>query len=288
VYSPIRASEGSALNDLRSYPRILSASESGSMEAASALFQMIGNDEIFSASSFRAAEAEKLFENVYRDVVLALTGEFSLFCENVGLDYDEIVEMSNSQPYCHLLLPGPWVGGGCIPVNPYFLIEVGEYNRSKLRMAKLARKINDKLPSETVKLVVKGLRACEKSVRRAKIAVFGASYKANVKNIDYSPVYRLVEMLGSKGADVVIYDPFFTSEELKAAGLPGARGPRAALEEADVLLLTVGHDEFKTLKRGNVARLVSRPALIVDCGHTLDPEEIAGEGLVFRRLGKGD
>jgi len=204
------------------------------------------------------------------------------------LDYDEIVGMCNSQPYCHLLLPGAWVGGGCIPVNPYFLIEAGEYNNSKLRIARLARKVNDQLPSHIIRLVVRSLRDCGKSIRRAKVAVFGASYKADVKNLEYSPVHLLVERLAKKGAEVKVYDPFFTSEELKKAGLPAARGLKGTLEKADVLLITVAHGEFKKLNPRSIARLVKRPAAVIDCGYTLDPRRIEEEGMVFRRIGTGD
>jgi len=288
AYSPIRASEGSALRDLLNYPRVIAATDDRSLQAASALFHAMGSGEAIHASSFEAAEAEKLFENVYRDVSLALTNELAVFCENAGLDYDEIVGMCNSQPYCHLLLPGAWVGGGCIPVNPYFLIEAGEYNNSKLRMARLARKVNDQLPSHIIRLVVRSLRDCGKSIRRAKVAVFGASYKADVKNLEYSPVHLLVERLAKKGAEVKVYDPFFTSEELKKAGLPAARGLKGTLEKADVLLITVAHGEFKKLNPRSIARLVKRPAAVIDCGYTLDPRRVEEEGMVFRRIGTGD
>ncbi len=288
VFSPIRASEGSAMRDMVNYPRIIAATDARSIQVTTTLFRTVGNGEILQASSFEAAEAEKLFENVYRDVTLALTNELAVFCENAGIDYDEVVGMSNSQPYCHLLLPGAWVGGGCIPVNPYFLIEAGEYNNSKLRMVRLARKLNNQLPPHIIRLVVKSLRDCGKSIRRANVAVFGASYKANVKNLQYSPIHLLVERLAKKGAEVRVYDPFFTSEELNKAGLPAARGLNGALEEADVLLITVAHDEFKKLNPRSVARLVRRPAVVVDCGYALDPRRIEEEGLVYRRVGRGD
>ena len=288
VYSPIRASEGSALRDLLNYPRVLAATEGRSLEAGSGLFRLLGSKEVIHASSFKAAEAEKLFENAYRDVSLALTNELALFCENAGLDCDEIVRMCNSQPYCHLLLPGAWVGGGCIPVNPYFLVEAGECSNSKLRMVRLARKLNDQLLSHTIRLVVTSLRDCGKSIRRARVAVFGASYKANVKNVEYSPVHLLVDRLTKKGADVKVYDPFFTSEELVSAGLPAARGLKGVLEGADALLITVGHDEFKSLSLRVVSQLVRRPAVIVDCGGVLDPRRVEEENLVYRRVGRSE
>jgi len=287
AYSPIRASEGAALRDLLRYPRILAAEEERSLKAASRLFRMVGCGEIIHASSFRAAEAEKLFENIYRDVTLALTNELAVFCENAGLDYGEVVGMCNSQPHCHLLLPGAWVGGGCIPVNPYFLIEVGEYNNSKLRMARLARKLNDQLPSHTIRLVVKSLRDCGKSIRRARIAVLGVSYKADVKNLDHSPIRLLVDRLAKKGAEVRVYDPFFTLAELKRAGLPAERGLKGTLKGADLLLITVGHSEFKRLNLRTLARLVRRPAAVVDCGHVLDPRRVEAESLLYRRVGRG-
>lgn len=287
VYSPIRASESSILKDLLNYPRIIAATDTRSLRAASTLFRAIGVDKIIHASSFRAVETEKLFENVYRDVVLALTNELAAFCENAGLDYNEVLEMCKSQPFCHLLLPGAWVGGGCIPVNPHFLIEAGEYNNSKLRLVKLARKLNDQLLSHTIRLVVKSLRDAGRSIRRARIAVFGASYKANVKNLAYSPIHLLVDRLSKKGAEVRVYDPFFTSEELRRSGLPAARGVKGTLEGVDLLLITVAHDEFKTLNLRSVTRLMRKSAVVIDCGNVLNPRKVEEEKLVYRRLGRG-
>ena len=130
------------------------------------------------------------------------------------------------------------------------------------------------------------MRDCGKSIRRAKIAVLGASYKAGVKNVDYSPIHLLVGRLTRKGADVKVYDPFFTSEELKKEGLPAARGLKGTLEEADVLLITVGHEEFRRFNLRDAARLVKRPAVVIDCGHVLDPRRVEEENLLYRRVGR--
>jgi UDP-N-acetyl-D-mannosaminuronate dehydrogenase len=172
-------------------------------------------------------------------------------------------------------------------VNPYFLIEAGKYSGSKLRMVKLARKLNDQLLSHTIKLVVKSLRDAGRSIRRARIAVFGASYKANVKNLTYSPIHLLVDRLSKKGAEVRVYDPFFTSEELRRSDLPAARGVKGTLEGANLLLITVGHDEFKTLNLRSLTRLMNKPAVVIDCGNALDPIKVEEEKLVYYRLGRG-
>lgn len=287
AYSPIRASSGTVLEDLAKYKRIVGGLDRGSLTAASLAMELIAKGGVVAVQDLKAAEAAKVFENVYRDVNIALSNELAMACEVMGLDYREIRDAANTQPFCHLHLPGVGVGGHCIPVNPYFLIERASEHGQKLKIPLLARKVNDEMPDHVVGLVVEALRACRKTSGRARIAVLGISYKPNVKEASHSLIHQVAAALRRKGARTIAYDPFFSVQELESFGYVGASSLNRAVDGADCAVLATAHDEFKEMKRSSLARLMRRPAAFVDCTSTFEPHLIESEGLVYRGIGRG-
>ena len=287
AYSPIRATPGQALQDIVNYPRVIAASDSRSLEAACAVLGVIIRSEFIKVRDFKTAETTKLCENTYRDINIALSNELAIFCERLGVDFDEIRIAANSQPHCHLHIPGAWVGGGCIPQNPFFLIDAAEELETPLRIAPLARKINDQMPSHTIRLVTDALRSCRKNIKRAKVAILGVSYRANVKEIRSSPVKEVIEILQKRGAKVTVFDPYFTPEELKKLGYVSARTAERTVDGVDCILVTVGHDEFKRLKLDSLIRFVRRPAALIDAGHVFSPTAAENAGFIYRGIGRG-
>jgi nucleotide sugar dehydrogenase len=287
AYSPIRAAAGSALRDIASYPRIIGAYDPRSMEAASAVLGFIVRGGLVSVSSLKAAEAAKLFENVYRDVNIALANELAVFCERSGLDFNEIGSAANTQPFSHIHRPGVGVGGECIPVNPYFLLAQAEEANANLGLARLARKVNDAMPQHTVRLVRSALRSCGKPLRRSKISVLGLSYKANVKEERGSPATTIIRSLAKKGAIVSVFDPNYTSDELKRLGYTSVPSLDRTVEGADCIVVTVAHDQFKDIRLEKFTRLIRRPAAIVDGARAFDPEKAEKAGFIYRGIGRG-
>jgi len=287
AYSPIRATSGRTLQDIVNYPRVVAAIDKRSLEVASAVLATIIKGPIIKVRNVKTAEAIKLFENVYRDTNIALANELATFCEAAAIDYAECVKAANTQPYCHLHMPGIGVGGHCIPVNPYFLLEEAANVGVKLPLIKLARKTNDAMPKHTVNLVIDALRTCGKSVKRARIAVLGVSYRANVKEARFTPTKEVVATLEKMGAKISVYDPYFTVEELKTLGYYGVRRLEVAVDNADCVLITVEHEEFKRVKLKTLTRLLRKKAALVDCGRVFNPSEVEAAGIVYRGIGRG-
>lgn len=287
AYSPIRATSGRAPQDIANYPRVVGAIGGRSLEVASAVLATIIKGPIIKVKNVKTAEAIKLFENVYRDANIALANELAVFCEAAGIDYEECVRAATTQPYCHLHMSGIGVGGHCIPVNPYFLLEEAENVGVKLHLIQLARRINDAMPKHTVNLVVDALRACGKSIKRARIAVLGVSYRANVKEARFTPTKETVATLEKMGAKIIVYDPYFTVEELKKRGYYGVHRLEVAIDNADCVLITVNHEEFKRLKLKTLTRLLRKKAALVDCGSVFNPAEVEAVGIVYRGIGRG-
>ena len=287
AYSPIRASTGSILRDMQSYSRVVAGLNERSLKAASAVLSTIVRGRIIEVRDIKTAEAVKLFENVYRDVNIALANELAIFCEKAGINFEEAKRIANTQPFSHIHTSSIGVGGHCIPQNPYFLIEEAEAAGVKLVLPKAARKINDEMPKHAVNLIIDGLRARRKTLRRSRVAVLGVSYKANVKEARSSPVHQIVRRLVKKGAKVVVYDPYFNVDEIKEMGYNAAGSLWGAVENVDCVFFAVAHDEFKGLDIDDIGRFVKRPVVIVDGCHILDFKDVKRKWVIYREIGCG-
>jgi len=285
AFSPIRASVGRVISDIVSYPRILAAIDRQSLSAAKAILKTIVKGGIIEVSNIKTAETVKLFENIYRDVNLALANDLAKFCEKAGIDYLEVQAAANTQPYCHLLRPG--IISGHIPKDPYLLIFEAENLGVRLQIPLLARKINDEVVKRAYGLIKDAFKSMEKTLKRSKIAVLGVSYKPNVKEIKGSMVINLVRILQEKDIKVSLFDPFYSPEELRDMGLPAEKSLTKALEHADCLVVAVGHDRFRRLNLSRVGMLMRKPAAIVDLSHIFDPTRVEREGFIYRGLGRG-
>ncbi len=285
AYSPIRATVGKAIEDMTEYARIVAGINKQSLTAAKAVLKTVTKGEIVEISSFKTAEAAKLFENIYRYVNISLANEFAQYCESAGINYFQALKAANTQPYCHLLKPG--IVGGNIPKDLFLLTSEAEDLGVKLKMAMMAEKINDDVLKHAYNLVKSVLRSCDKPVRRSRIVVLGASYRPNVKEARGSLVPELVKLLKRMGARVSVFDPYFTYKELRDLGYTTEPTLEKLVEGADCLLIAVGHNKFKRLTMGRLIVLMKKPSALVDLAHVISPSLAVSEGFVYRSLGIG-
>ena len=283
--SPTRAAPGRILQDLTAYARVVGAINEQSSKVASLVLGTITKGGIVKVRDLRTAETVKLFENVYRDVCLALSNDLGLLCEKIKVDYLEAQSAANTQPYCHLLRPG--IVGGHIPKDPYLLLWESENVGARLDLVALTRKVNDKMPQHTVQLARDALSKCQKPFRRAKIVLLGVSYSPNTKEHRGSAVDKLIEIFTSKGAVVRVFDPLYTYKELKDLGYPASRSLAKAVEGTDCIVIVVGHNRFKRLNWRKLKLLMPRSAGIVDMGDVIEPEKAEKAGFIYRGVGRG-
>lgn len=286
VNSTTRAAPGQILQDLISYPRVVGAIDEQSFKIANLFFgTFLKSGVVVKVHDLRTAETVKLFENVYRDVSLALSNELSLSCEKMKVDYLEAQSAANTQPYCHLLRPG--IVAGHIPKDPYLLLEEAENAGAKLSMVTLARKINDEMLDHTIQLVKDALGERQRPFRRAKVALLGVSYRANIKEPRGTAVTQLAKLFTAKGAIIRVFDPLYSYNELKEMGLPAERTLEKTVEGTDCLVIVVGHNRFKHLSLKKLKLLMTKAASIVDMGHAIEPEKAEKAGFVYRGVGRG-
>jgi len=285
AYSPTRAAPGQVLRDIAKYARVVGAIDEKSLRAASLVLSTIVKGEIVKVGDMKTAETAKLFENVQRDVNIALANDLGQFCEKAGIDYLEARKAANTDDNCNLLMPG--IVGGHIPKDPYLLLEEAENVNAKLRMPVLARKINDEMPIHAIRLVKDALKKCGKPLRRARISILGVSYRPNVKEPRGNKTEELVRRLRAKGAIVQVYDPFFSQKELTENAFPAKKTLTKAVEGTNCLLIAVGHDRFKRLNLRRIKFLMKKPPAIVDMGHVIDPAKAEKEDFIYRGVGRG-
>jgi UDPglucose 6-dehydrogenase len=172
----------------------------------------------------------------------------------------------------------------CLPSNSYYLIVEGMKTGNIPQLIRMAREINDRMPDHVVELVSEALNDVGKTVRGSKVAVLGVSYKPGVKDIQLTPVERVVARLTNMGASISLYDPMFKGE--KVFGLPVCRSLEEASKAADCILIGTAHKEFETLDLGRLARLASKKAAFVDARNVADPKEAARQGFSYRGVGR--
>jgi len=287
AYSPIRAMAGRALKDIQSYPRVLGAIDKRSLEVAEAVLSIIVKGGIIKVSNIRTAEAVKLAENVYRDVNIALVNQLAILFEQLNIDVYEVVRAANTQPYAHLHVPGIGVGGHCIPINPYFILSVAESIGIKLTLIEEARKINDSMPNHALSLIESAFTRVKKKLSESKIAILGLSYRGNVKEHRYSPSLVLYNLLIKKAKEVIIYDPYYNSEELKKLGLKGAQSLEEAIKGSDCIVIATDHDEFRNLDFKKIVKLMNESPILIEGRPVInDPKELIELGFTYLGIGR--
>ncbi len=231
AYSPERIMTGYSISRLKEFPKVIGGVDEESGRRAYNLYKnFIPNLKL--VSNARTAEFIKIIEGCYRDVNVALANELFKIAEEIGVDFYEAREYANHE-FCHIHLPSTGVGGHCIPVYPWFLINEMERREefSKARLLRTAREINDEmLKYWSEKIILKSLEI-DKPLKDIKICIKGITFREGVKEIYHSRNLAIAEYLRKKGFDVGVYDELFTAKEIEEMGLKWLKP-----EEADLIL----------------------------------------------------
>ena len=252
AYSPERVLPGQILRELVENARVMGGIDPASAEAGRDLYATFVKGEIVLTDA-TTAEMVKLMENTYRDVNIAIANEFSRLAERFGIDVWEAISIANRHPRVKILNPGPGVGGHCISVDPWFLVEAAP---DLTPLISTSRKVNDSQPEFVVKLVEKALGG----LKGKRIAALGLSYKPDVDDLRESPAIETVHLLNKASSIVTAYEPF-----KKDAQLPGVHSVESlaeAIRDVDALLLLVNHTELRNLDFAEVVRQTAARTLI--------------------------
>ena len=274
AYSPERVLPGQILRELIENARVIGGVTPASAQAGRDLYAVFVKGEIVQTDA-TTAEMVKLMENTYRDVNIAIANEFSRLAERFGVDVWEAIKIASLHPRVKILSPGPGVGGHCISVDPWFLVEAAPditpliYN---------SRKVNDAQPHYVVELVERALG----SLKGKKIAALGLAFKPDVDDLRESPASEVIHLLQKEGAAVKAFEPFKPDADLP--GITAVPTLEAALKEADAVLLLVNHTSLRALTPEKLAALT--PArILIDTVNGWAGKDWAGAGFHVFRLG---
>jgi UDP-N-acetyl-D-mannosaminuronic acid dehydrogenase len=252
AYCPERVIPGNILNELISNVRVVGGLTPRAAERAAVLYRSFVQGEI-RLTDASTAELVKLMENTYRDVNIALANQLARIAERLGVDARGVIDLANHHPRVHLHRPGPGVGGHCIGVDPWFLVERFPEFTSLLRTA---REVNDHVPV----VVAEWIEALLAAVDHPKVALLGLAYKGDVADLRESPAVRVRDILQARGiASVATHDPYVHGGEEGAL--------KDCLQGAHLVALLAPHSEYLALDPAWVASLVARRWLLDTHAH---------------------
>jgi UDP-N-acetyl-D-mannosaminuronic acid dehydrogenase len=265
VHCPERVIPGKILFELVENDRIIGGSSPEAAARAEKLYRTFVRGSIF-LTDLVTAEMVKLIENSYRDVNIAFANELSLTCRHLGVDPWEAITLANRHPRVKILEPGPGVGGHCIAVDPWFIVEKAP-QQSKLIQA--ARSINDSMPHVIVERISASVPA------GAAITLLGLTYKADVDDIRESPSITIAALLKERGFAVRAVDPYVTGYN----GI-SVMTLEEGLKESSLILVLVAHSGFRSLKPQQAAALMT-DRRVMDIKRIFDRALWEAEGFSF-------
>lgn len=287
-FSPERVYSGRIIPDLvYHYPKIVSGIDQRTTEAMAILYGMIAQKGVIKLSRIQTAEAMKIFEGIYRDVNIALANELALIAEKLKIDIIELIQAANTQPFSNILIPGAGVGGHCIPVYPYFLLNLPDLEGLDMKLIKAARQVNEYMPYHMVELLEEGLKDMDKTYQNVNITIMGLAFRGDVKEYRNAPTLSVVNYLKNKVQNLKCFDPVFTSDEIFAIlGIEGVNSLENAFIDSDCLIFLTDHTLFKTLDLKKFVKKMGAHGLIVDGRHIFDPKTVIKLGLHYKGVGR--
>jgi UDP-N-acetyl-D-glucosamine dehydrogenase len=244
AFSPERIDPGNPKYGLRNTPKVVGGYTSACKDRAVGFYSQF-IEQVVPVSGTREAEMAKLLENTYRHVNIALVNEMAIFCDELGVDLWESIEAAATKPFgFQKFLPGPGVGGHCIPVDPSYLSYTVRKLGYPFRFVELAQEINERMPSYVVARVQRLLNRHRKPVNGSKVLLLGVTYKPDIADERETPALPVARALRELGAELVFADPYVKDWRVDGVQVPREEDLARGVIEADVTLLLQQHAAF--------------------------------------------
>jgi UDP-N-acetyl-D-glucosamine dehydrogenase len=273
-HCPERINPGDSKWSVENIPRVAGSSDPQGLKKTVSFYESIIEAPIKAMGSIKEAEAVKIVENSFRDINIAFVNELAMSFTKLGINVKNVIDGAATKPFAFMAhYPSVGVGGHCIPVDPYYLIEYAKGYGFDHEFLSLARAINNRMPEFTIEQLIEALNEAGISIKGAKVAVLGLSYKANVADDRESPSYKLIKMLSTKGAKAVAYDPYLPDKS-------DTESLDEAIENADAVIVATNHREFMKL---NVAKLKGK--VFIDGKNAFDKKIFLEGDVIYRGIG---
>lgn len=245
AFSPERVDPGNKLYKTKNTPKVVGGVTPDCTEIAAALYSNVIDSEVFRVSSPKVAEMEKIHENTFRNVNIALANEMAIICEKMGIDMWEVIEAAKTKPYGFMpFYPGPGVGGHCIAVDPFYLTWKAREYGYHTRLIETAGEINNYMPEFVLERTMKILNRYGKPLKGSKILVLGAAYKQDIDDVRESPALEVINHLVVHGADLKYNDPYVPQYRFKEIDYHSVELTNEVLNDADLVIITTMHSVY--------------------------------------------
>lgn len=282
---PETANPGEIMKDFEKLPRLVGATDVKTTEIITEIYKHVFPVELIKMPNCKTANAVKLTTNVFRDVNIAFVNELALLFEKLGIDIKTVLDAADKKYNFQIHFPGAGVGGPCLPVNSYQMLNSAKgISKDLLKMVKVGREINESMPYHVIDLLKDALNEGNKQLESSKILILGISYKPNVKDIQLSPAEVIISELQKLGTEIKIFDPYFKNTSIY--GIETANNLDEVVSEVDAAIIVTAHNEFQNIEPEYFTSKMKSP-IVVDTRGVIDIHAAKKSGLIFRGLGCG-
>ncbi|ABP67388.1 UDP-glucose/GDP-mannose dehydrogenase [Caldicellulosiruptor saccharolyticus DSM 8903] len=245
AFSPERVDPGNKVYNTKNTPKVVGGVTPTCTEIAARLYENVLEGEVFRVSSPKVAEMEKILENTFRNINIALVNEMAILCERMNIDIWEVIEAAKTKPYGFMAFyPGPGLGGHCIPIDPFYLTWKAREYDYHTRLIEIAGEINNYMPEYVVERVMKILNKFKKPLNGSKILVLGVAYKKDIDDIRESPALKVIENFEKENAIVEYNDPYVPSFTYKGKQYTSVDFTAETLGQYDIVVITTDHSKY--------------------------------------------
>ncbi|MBI2611948.1 nucleotide sugar dehydrogenase [Candidatus Gottesmanbacteria bacterium] len=278
-HCPERINPGDKKWNVYNIPRnIGSLTKKGNKKAAK-FYRSFLKAKVFELDAIKEAESTKIVENAFRDLNIAFVNELAKSFDKMDINLVKVLQASANKPFAFLShSPGCGVGGHCIAVDPYYLIERARTFGFNHALLKMARNINNSMPLYTVELLLKALKDKKISPEKIKIGLLGLSYKQNIPDTRESPSFKVIDLLKRHNLSYETFDPYVLAESsMKDLG--------ELLRRCKAIIVCTAHKEFKSSLTGKFLESY-QVAIVIDGRNCLDMGDIKKHQIYYKGIGR--
>lgn len=243
AFSPERVDPGNLLYKTKNTPKVVGGIGKDATEIAASMYRAVLDGDVLEVSSPEIAEMEKILENTYRNVNIALVNELAMLCKKMDINIWEVIEAAKTKPYgFQAFYPGPGLGGHCIPLDPYYLSWKAREYGFHTSMIESSMMINDQMPEYCVERSGKILNRFKKALNGSKVLILGIAYKQDIDDYRESPAIRVIEALRKNMAEIDYYDPWIFEYQEHGLIVKGLEEINPEIVKSyDLVIVTTAH-----------------------------------------------
>lgn len=259
AFSPERVDPGNKQYNTKNTPKVIGGVTSACSLLAEMLYSNVLDGDVHVVSSPKVAEMEKILENTFRNINIALANEMAILCNKMGIDVWEVIEAAKTKPYGFMAFyPGPGLGGHCIPIDPFYLTWKAREYDYHTRLIELAGEINQSMPQFVVDKAAGMLNKAKKPMNGSKVLLLGVAYKKDIDDLRESPVLKIIDILLQEEAEISYNDPYIPNFRQNGRDYVSKEVTPQALSEADIVIITTDHSNY------DYPEVVAHSQLILD------------------------